>query len=303
MGAVILQRLWRWFLDPEPFPDPRLDNAGVQERVRRGQALLKDAAKPAVHLEPLFGTPVPSEAVSSIGGRPSLPAGEGWPVDPKGRPMVFLAQLRFEEMPALPNYPAKGLLSFFVGAGALHGIGWRDKTPSAFSVRYFEDARALERAERPQKRVASDMFGKRLRTEGAPLRAHRTELLPFIGDPEFERIVEELGAPVPDPEATDPSTADELKECVEEQLMEKAESDGSIAIYFGGYPRFCQTEIRSPDDCPAMTEVLLQMGYLWKGGRAWEVCWGDAGEATFLASKDDLADRRFDRVLYNWDSH
>lgn len=300
---MVIQKLRKWWSDTERSSDRRLGQEDVQERIRRGKALLADAARPAFELQPLIETPVPSEAVSSIGGRPSLPPGDGWPVDPKGRPMLFLAQVRFEEQPVLPNFPDKGLMSFFVGSGSLYGQSWRAKSPSVFSVRYFEDALGLERAEPPKKPAGSDMFGKRLRAEGAPLQARAIDLCPNYPTLEFGRILDELGPRLQGDDEPDGFTAEELEALVDAALIDEAEENGSSPIYFGGHPRFCQTEVRSPDDSPAMTEVLLQMGYFAEAGQHWQIQWGDSGEATFLATKDDLADRRFDRVLYHWECH
>ncbi len=33
----------------------------------------------------------------------------------------------------------------------------------------------------------------------------------------------------------------------------------------------------------------------------WEIMWGDAGVANFFIEEEDLKNKRFDRVMYNWD--
>lgn len=308
MAIVVLQKIKKWLADSGHASysrrvHERRATEDIQGRIRQGRELLKGAARPAVELSPLIDTPVPPEPVSSIGGMPSLPPNEGWPVDPNGRPMRFLAQVRFDQMPALPDFPGTGLMSFFVGAGSLHGLGWRKDTPKAFAVRYFEDTTGLERIAPPKKPSGSDMFGKRLRAEGAPLEGRAVALYPNDPNLEFERVLEELGPSLPGDGDPGGFTAKELEQLVVEALMDEAEANGSAPIYLGGYPRFCQSEIRSPDDSPAMAEVLLQMGYFPDAGRDWQVQWGDSGEASFLAAKEDLLGRRFDRVLYGWECH
>lgn len=52
---------------------------------------------------------------SKIGGNPYLPIGRDYPMhDEKQRPLMLLCQINFAEMPQLENFPAKGILQFFI---------------------------------------------------------------------------------------------------------------------------------------------------------------------------------------------
>jgi len=76
-----------------------------------------------------------ASVASKVGGTPYLPTTETYPLDKNGRPMEFLAQINFGEMPALEGYPAKGLLQFFIG---FENWGMDDDAPlkSDFKVIY-----------------------------------------------------------------------------------------------------------------------------------------------------------------------
>ena len=49
-------------------------------------------------------------------GTPFLPIHTEYPKDKKDIPMILLAQINFEEIPALENYPTKGILQIFISA-------------------------------------------------------------------------------------------------------------------------------------------------------------------------------------------
>jgi uncharacterized protein YwqG len=53
---------------------------------------------------------------SRLGGAPDLPPGTAWP-EVRGQPLIFMAQIRFDELPIPRGWPLprKGLLSVFMG--------------------------------------------------------------------------------------------------------------------------------------------------------------------------------------------
>jgi uncharacterized protein YwqG len=46
-------------------------------------------------------------------GTPYLPVTQQYPVNKFGKPMILLAQINFEEIPPLKNYPVKGIFQIF----------------------------------------------------------------------------------------------------------------------------------------------------------------------------------------------
>lgn len=64
----------------------------------------------------------PAAGLSQLGGHPYVDAAHPWPLDARGRAMAFLAQVNLGELPALPGFPARGLMQFFVADDPHHGL-------------------------------------------------------------------------------------------------------------------------------------------------------------------------------------
>lgn len=54
---------------------------------------------------------------SKVGGLPYLPRGGRLPVGSGGNPLPLLAQVNCEELPAMPDFPRRGMLQFFMSDG------------------------------------------------------------------------------------------------------------------------------------------------------------------------------------------
>ena len=66
-------------------------------------------------------------------------------------------------------------------------------------------------------------------------------------------------------------------------------------MYLGGYPRFVQYDIRSPDNLADHDQVIMQFG------APKDMMWGDVGDACFLMRREDLQDGAFEKAIYSWD--
>ena len=243
-------------------------------------------ARPAVALR-LSDTPIGEDAHSSLGGCPSLSPEEPWPSDDDGNPMIFLAQINFTDMPPLDGYPTEGVLSFFVKNDDLNGCDFPSVDNTGFRVVYHENAHGLKRRELPVQNWDMTPFNDKLTHKGRRLTGETA-----IGPGSLNSV------------NLRPLTDDWYPDCPRElweDFDETLTADKTSIIYYGGHPDFTQNDFRNVDDDPNYTEVLLQLGFLVDRERDAEICWGDAGEACFLITKDDLAAKRFDRVAYNWD--
>lgn len=264
------------------------DKAARAHYIEEAIASLRETMRAVVVLDVQVGVPVPEDPVSSVSGRPSLPPGMPWPCAPNGKPLGFLAQINYAEMPGLPGYPEQGLLVVFGSEDWEDGL---KPTPFAAAVHYFEETTGLERREPPE---ASRMgvFGERLLAEGAPL-VGRLSDMPLTGTHgEFERHLMVL---------------DETWEEEREAVWLWADEAKPGVLYYGGYPDFTQYDFRDDEDAPQVSEVLLQMGFfkaedteVLKGFK-WQISWGDAGEASIMVTPEDLAARRFEGAVFYWD--
>ncbi len=243
-------------------------------------------ARPAVALTIAKDHPE-EDPHSSIGGRPSLPSDTPWPEGRDGQPMIFLAQINFADMPALDRYPKEGVLSFFVEDNDLNGCDFPSKENTGFQVLYHEDPDALQRRDLPDHTWEFTPFSVELTTSGRRLTGN------VASGPISPNSAEGLDLT----KGWYPDCPRDLSDSFYDALTEAKPS----LIYYGGHPDFTQEDFRRADDDPQLTEVLLQLGFVFDREAGIEICWGDAGETCFLISKGDLSVKRFDKVAYNWD--
>lgn len=253
--------------------------------VRQASEDVRQLQKPSVALE-LTDEPVRGCAHSSIGGRPSLDPTTPWPLDSGGRPMIFLAQINYADMPSLEDFPNSGLLSVFVEDNDLNGCEFPSRN-RGFIVMYHEETANLLRHALPDSAWDYTPFSAELCQNGRTLKGHRSICHVSPNSAEVMRI-----------------TADWYPDCPTD-LWDKfsdALTEGKPSpLYYGGHPDFTQEDFRQIDDNPAHSEVLLQLGWLTNRKDGVEICWGDAGEACFLVSPKDLTSRKFGNAVYNWD--
>ncbi len=145
-------------------PDPVVDGPTAADV----KAKLEAMSKPAVGLTFEEGAPVRGDPHSSIGGAASLPLGESWPSDQNGRPMLFLAQINYADMPTVSGYPERGLLSLFVADDEGTGCDFPSRDQSRFLTRFSSEPEGFVRAE-PPAATSHDPYGAALRSMGAPL--------------------------------------------------------------------------------------------------------------------------------------
>ena len=216
---------------------------------------------------------------SSIGGAPSLPSPDDWPMA-GDRPYLFLAQINYAEMPAIEGYPTSGLLSIFVLEDDLFGCDFPSRAQKNFVTRFIPDPSPLKRVPPPAE-TEYDMYGNGLRKNGARLTGRACDGLPGSVILAVETLLRDLT----------PADADTMYDWLADQRP--------ASVYYGGHPDFVQYDIRAAG--APETRVLLQQGHHWRKDRDWEICWGDAGEATFLIAPEDLKAQAFEKSLFNWD--
>lgn len=226
---------------------------------------------------------------SKLGGPYYLPEGMNIP-EVNGIKLSLLAQINLGQQPAIPGFPNKGLVQFFIADDGYYGLSPGGEDRNRAAVRYIED-------------VPAD--------ENVKIVDERPEDFPFDTSLSLA-LVGTTSRSIPSPLSND--YVDILKELVPELLCEKAWGTGFISDYLneefhtqfikipdvevsgtllGGYPDFAQDEVRKPGEYDTMLFQLdSDMDY---------VCWGDCGIANFFISNEDLAKLNFTDILYNWD--
>lgn len=244
---------------------------------------------------------------SKVGGAPYLPKGIEYPRvesgEKKGKPLRLLAQINFEEMPPLEDFPTKGILQFFILDDEMYGIEefGMDKQ-NHYRIIYHETVdRICE-----QQEVPKDIF---ISTEDG--------LFQNIDD-EFQILFEQkkMGITMGDFQSRNEYwdkiikiynevTGEEKRDIEElkkeeylllEEYLEKEEEGHRI----GGYAYFTQSDPREVDEKLQDYDVLLLQLDTDRIDDI-EFMWGDCGVGAFFINREDLKNRDFSKILYNWD--
>lgn len=245
---------------------------------------LMDSKTEFIEIEPLEDEE-PKLWNSKFGGSPYLPKGVDFPCSSEGDELFFLAQINFAEVPALPPFPDKGILQFYIFDDALFGLNSEDPfLQDKFRVLYFPD-------------VAEDE--STLRTDFSELRDY--DELPVYDQNCFGMAFEKLNeiVPVTDNHFWKRFPADFFDQFGEAKWDVYGMYNDSVSAEghkIGGYAHFSQEDPRKKDN-PML--LLFQMDT----DVEIESMWGDMGTANFFISEEDLVKKDFSRVIYHWDCH
>ncbi|MBR1391634.1 MAG: DUF1963 domain-containing protein [Lachnospiraceae bacterium] len=249
---------------------------------------------------------------SKIGGVPYFPKDMEYPYGKsnsfQGQPLSLLAQLNFERLPHIPDFPTKGILQFFIAADDLYGMTPKYGDPRTrqenFRVIYHEniitdESKLLSADEIPKYTGSEECY---LPFRGAyKLIAHEPEMMPvttadFRFNEEFVKYYNELAdEPIDDFWDLEGELCDKFDKLCE--LMYRDIPDAVI----GGYPVFTQWDPRIDDYLAECDVLLFELESVYKTDI--DIRWGDMGTGSFLIPRDNLKARDFSKVLYNYDCH
>ena len=263
---------------------------GIREEVQRALGhLQRDTALPFVEIR----LPAPDDGNRSrLGGAPvdACP-----PVDASGAPMKLLAAIWCSEVRGVPDFPARGVLRFYVADNDLYGADFDNLTRQAdFRVLFDEDEEAFDGTLRDDPTV-SDAFPIQ---HALPIR-----LTPAVGsvrssDHRFSAYADEALR-----KAGMDCTFNGLEEEESDFLTEQCAYAGHR---IGGYPCFEQCDPREDDpDLQAYDTLLLQIVSHTapdeKGNERALIMFGDLGGCQFFIPAEKLRNRDFSDILYSWD--
>ena len=242
-------------------------------------------------------------AESKVGGTPYLPREMPWPLDGGGNSMGLLAQVDCRDLSALPDFPHRGLLQFFVAYDDLYGMDFDDITAcGGFRVLFHESVDTSVTAEEVEARRPAPPEGAELTSSPLYGRVCRIRFsAPAIqgmaeGDYRFDGLfVQKWNERRPDSPIE--STWD-----VDLSWLYGGEERGPYH-QLGGYPYFTQTDPRWGGAYPDLDVLLFQLDSQLAENRGEPdlVLWGDCGVGNFFISREALKKRDFSRVGYHWD--
>lgn len=231
---------------------------------------------------------------SKIGGEPYLPLDTAYPVDTNGNPLALLAQFNFAEIPSLPNFPDQGILQFYIAADDLYGMNFDDQQQqSGFKVLYFDQ-------------VIAD--AAQLKQDFSELEFDEDAYLPFTGQYSIEFNLTSQPISLGDfafaPKILGVEELYDFEDRFEggdfeDDFIEPYDEVASASGHrLGGYPYFTQTDPRQYNEKVQDYVLLFQLD---TDDAENEIMWGDSGVGNFFIHPEDLKNRDFSKVLYNWD--
>ena len=280
----------------------------IFERVKHLNYLLSQQdRKPTVRIIPraVQGT-VPVTA-SKFGGVPYLPAGAQSPTNESGKPLGMIAQINCAELPKNELYPKTGILQFWIDSGEEEGDeNW------GFNANDIANQANIRVIYYPQVGEAAPVGHPAVtaaRSEDWPIYPPEAELaLTFkkkhesLSDTsrEFEaRFVHRWNEKHPEQTINEVYEIDRLHDG---ENIAYDLTDSTEYHKLGGYPSFVQSDPR--ENNPELQEYTVNLLTIAseeaKNDGDGDIMWGDMGTANWLITPEQLKNRDFSKVLFEW---
>ncbi|MDY0094758.1 MAG: ankyrin repeat domain-containing protein [Candidatus Vecturithrix sp.] len=246
----------------------------IPDALRAYRDVLLDSVQPFIDIIPQSNDALDLWE-SKFGGLPYLPRDCPYPLDSEGNPLFFLAQINFAETPVLEGFPTEGILAFYIYADYVNSLIADNTRQERFRVLYFQDVTHDNDA------LTTDFDFLPL-FECPPVQrplglCFRMDYAPVSH--EDYRFEAKLGQPL---------YALNVGMTFEEEMaffkMRRCK--------LGGYPGSTQDHPIAADTPQQVLLLQISCGEY--------ITWGDGGLTNFFIAPEDLAQRDFSRVLYNW---
>lgn len=225
---------------------------------------------------------------SKFAGDPYFPLGMEYPKNMKGQPLKLLAQINFAEVPMhLPNFPEEGILQFYIdGYDDVLGMDFDNgQNQEGFRVIFYEQVMQDEA------QLIQDFSFIEIDDEELYFPVEREMALSFTTGVEPMSIDDFRS----NDKYASILTALEDDEALEDSFYDAMTGDGHK---IGGYPFFTQEDPRAYGDYKDSIIMLLQIDSVGDN-----ILWGDCGVGNFFITEEELMNKDFSKVLYNWDCH
>jgi len=228
---------------------------------------------------------------SKLGGVPYFPADMEYPISEDGKPLLLLAQINFDNVPKLKDFPSTGILQFFIKPGDAYGLFEKD----GYRVIYHSDV------QRSAKRLAVYDYECENKYD-----------LPFTGS--YKLTVDNRNYMFADiytdkfcdvfVEKYNLLTDGSLKSVydVDDDTFHKLAMRNSRGnAHIGGYPVFTQYDPRKKSEYADYDIVIFELDSFYDKEKGFDIMWGDCGVGNFFMTNNQLRNLEFAKVLYNWD--
>ena len=249
---------------------------------------------------------VPDIFDSKLGGLPYWDMEKEYPVDSEGNKMLLLVQLNLDRLKTDGRLPDKGMLQFFTGQIGLYG--WDDEEPDIqkdFRVVYHDNIDYSVTKEKIMELKIPCHFDPGME-EYTPIYkevvidVEKTESYMF-NNYDFIKLYHEIIKEKFDYECLEDETLYDLLQDDDFDKFVDELSEPRSQIF--GYPFFTQSDPREYDEALRRYDtILLQIDTeVCDETHDYYVMWGDCGVGNFFINSEDLKNRDFSKILYNWD--
>ena len=237
---------------------------------------------------------------SKVMGLPYIPKGAQIPQTANGDKMMMIAQINCDDLQGLADFPEKGILQFFVlnDEDGLLGLDFDNQTvQDSFRVIYHEkieefyDENELKSIYNPynfeESYITNNNESYKMNFELTSEKERFEDMFYHI----FRKICKEKG----------------LKQTQEDWLYRKLlnfmQYSENYYSQCDGFAFFTQDDPREyNEEYKKFDTVLFQLNSEFdENTRNWKVCIGDAGVINFFINRENLKNKDFSEILYNWD--
>lgn len=237
---------------------------------------------------------VPAPANSYIGGHPFVAADEdfSWPVaGDSGRPMTFLMQVNFAEVPRLEGFPENGLLQWWVqGADDTYGLTFEDDATGreGLITKFYPESVLSAAASSPTDPIPNspdeDELGPLWGTAPLGIRGFETLSFPYYEESTVSTAVYNL-------------FSDFRSEFDYDREDDDLRTYLSPRTQLGGYAGFVQGDPRSRGGRPETLVLQLESEEATDGRGA---MWGDMGNAQLFGDLKSLRSGDTSTLWWDW---
>lgn len=244
----------------------------VPDSYKKYEQLILSTLKTANEISFEEGQTLPWD--SKIGGCPYLLSKDDYPLDSENNPYMFVVQINLAEMPALKNFPTKGLLQFYIKNDGDLGLDCED----GFAIRYIEnfekdEAKLLSKNPYEEETEEFRFYENECKISFTqmemPLSAESYEFYDVYSDIDFDEDNDEI-------------------------MEDIYDAFSGAGCRIGGYPGFTQDDPREDDHYDTL---LLQLDVDDDA----DIMIGDSGIMNFFINKEDLIKRDFSKAFFTWD--
>jgi uncharacterized protein YwqG len=277
-----------------------------KESIKKLSEVIKRLSKTEVYHINLLKETNPEITDSKLGGFPYWPINLAYPKNSKGRRLYLLAQINFEKEQTQSPFPNKGILQFFIDGEDIQTFGanfGEDQTKQKnFRIIYHENIDPSVTKESVTKMGLPTNIGKidfpvqgehkiKLEKEEEYSNLYDIRLNSFFAQAYKEvfnkdlekskRFLDVLGF--------------DGEDILETELENEPRVDKTRHKMLG-YASFAQEDPRYNNKYKDYDTLLLQIDTEFN-----YIIWGDCGICNFFIKKQDLINKDFTKVLFNWD--